>query len=110
MTTGSRRAHSTHLIHSGQDGFAISGHALLKDYEAYLRPLLKFFGGLQLSKISYEQIREYQSKRSRTCGPNKINSEVGIFRRIMQAVDAGRGKSQTFTRRCSQKRGTSRAQ
>lgn len=55
----------------------------LHDYGYYLETLNKFFGQIPLKDISIGHIRSYQRERSAAVGPNKINSETAILKRVM---------------------------
>jgi len=56
----------------------------LRDLQQYIRALERKFGEVPLAEIHVGLLREYQMERSETCGPNKINQEVGTLVRIMK--------------------------
>jgi integrase len=60
----------------------------LSDLQQYVRALKRKFGEVPLNKIHIGLLREYQEKRAETCGPNKINQELGTLLRIMKAASA----------------------
>jgi integrase len=56
----------------------------LKDFAQYIAALDRFFGMMPVSQIHLGHIRSYQEQRSATCGPNKINQEVGTLVRVLK--------------------------
>lgn len=64
----------------------------LSDLQQYIRALNRKFGEVQLSDIHIGLLREYQVERSQTCGPNKINQELGTLLRIMKRAGAWKRK------------------
>jgi integrase len=60
----------------------------LSDLVQYIRALNRKFAEVQLRKIHIGLLREYQVERSQTCGPNKINQELGTLVRIMKRAGA----------------------
>ena len=56
----------------------------LHDLVQYIRALNRKFTDVPLGKIHIGMIREYQRERAETCGPNKINQELGTLLRIMR--------------------------
>lgn len=64
----------------------------LSDLQQYIRALNRKFGEVELRKIHIGLLREYQVERSETCGPNKINQELGTLVRIMKRAGAWKPK------------------
>ena len=60
----------------------------LQDLQQYLRVLNRKFGEVPLQEIHVGLLREYQQERAETCGPNKINQELGTLVRIMRRARA----------------------
>ncbi|HEU5233576.1 MAG TPA: site-specific integrase [Terriglobales bacterium] len=60
----------------------------LHDLQQYLRALNRKFGEVPLREIHVGLLREYQQERAETCGPNKINQELGTLVRIMRRARA----------------------
>lgn len=65
----------------------ISPRTLL-DLQQYIRALNRKFGRVPLNQIQIGLVREYQRERAETCGPNKINQELGTLLRIMRRARA----------------------
>jgi hypothetical protein len=81
----------------------------LSDLGQYIHALTRKFGEVPLQEIHVGLLREYQQERAETCGPNKINQELGTLVRIMRrAVPAARS-CRTATSLCSTRSPTSRA-
>jgi integrase len=64
----------------------------LSDLRQYVRALNRKFGHTKLKNIGIRLVREYQVERAETCGPNKINQELGTLVQIMKRGGAW-GKS-----------------
>lgn len=64
----------------------------LSDLQQYIRALNRKFGEVQLCEIHIGLLREYQIERAQTCGPNKINQELGTLVRIMKRAGAWKPK------------------
>ena len=60
----------------------------LSDLQQYVRALNRKFGKVPLNRIHVGLLREYQEERAKTCGPNKINQELGTLLRIMKRAGA----------------------
>src|SRR5579872_3345305 len=60
----------------------------LKDYGQYITALTRHFGAMRVGAIQFAELRRYQIARAETCGPNKINQEVGTLVRIMKKAGA----------------------
>lgn len=64
------------------------------DLEQYIRVLNRDLGRVRLRCITIRRLREYQLERAETCGPNRINQELGTLIQIMKRGDAWNRKLQ----------------
>lgn len=59
----------------------------IKDYEFYIRCLLKTFKGMQLSQIHIGHIIEHRKMRQKTAGAWCINHEITTLKQIMEKAE-----------------------
>jgi integrase len=58
-----------------------------KDYRLHIATLAKFFGNVPLeSLVNPDLLRAYQVERSKTCGPNTVNRELGMLQQLLKRI------------------------
>jgi len=60
----------------------------VRDLHQYIRALSRKFGRVRLKNITIRKIREYQAERAQTCGPTRINQELGCLVQVLKRGNA----------------------
>jgi integrase len=63
----------------------------VRDLQQYVEVLNRTFCKVRLKNITVGRLRQYQLERAESCGPNKINQELGALIQIMKRGDAWSG-------------------